>query len=248
MAALSLLSSRSAESEQRLDSHARLPGLVLVVLLHLHEFPLALAELLLRHLGRRRAHCRSARLFLLLEHPQGLDDVAGLFGCTSSTAAVLGRVDDGEVGEAGFGWSSDVGEVAEVGEEVATPDGLWFGVLVVIGASATGAVVERTVGGLVDAVLVVLLILRVVGAAGDDAEVARAQERGFLIGGGGYGVGTVALEVAQEAARTVALLLVLVFGEGETVVAEQLGEGGEEVLAVGLQALLLGLGFVLRFH
>lgn len=242
--------SRSTESEQRLDSHARFPGLFLLVLLQLHEFPLALAELLLgRCRGRRRRYGRSRVLLLLLEHPQGLEDVPGLVTAYSGAASVLVGVDDRQVGEARLGWGRDVGKVPEVGEEVTTSNGLGLGVLVVVGTAAPTVVVKRAKGGLIDAVLVVLLVLWVIGSTPDDPEVTRSQQRVLalvLVAGAGsrHGVRSVPGEVSQESAGSVALLGLLVRGglEGQSVRrgAEQLGEGREEVLAVGLQALLLG--------
>lgn len=146
--------------------------------------------------------------------------------------------------EARFRRCGDVSEVAEVREEVAAANWLGFRISVVIRTSPRhiGGVV-RVVESLIDGVLVVLLVLGIVSATAYHTEVTRSKKRmlGVLYVGGSCLIGAaIALEIAEETIRSVALLLLL-FVVRESVISEKFGERGKEVLAVGLKILFVDL-------
>lgn len=221
------ISLRSAESEQRLDGHARSSGLVLLVLLHLHELPLALALLLPRCF--RSGHFLRVGPLLFLQHPEGLDDIPG-FRDASGGAAVLVGVHHREVREAGLWRRRNVGEIAEIREEVTAANRLRFRISVIVRAATT--VIVRIVEALVHRVLVVLLVLRIISTAADHAEITRPQYGLLVLGRGGLII-AVALEVAYESVGTISLLLL--FRERESVIRKELRKGREEVLTLGFQ-------------
>lgn len=109
----------------------------------------------------------------LFQHPQGFDDISGLLTETRSRRVFVG-VNDGQVGETGLRGSGDVGEVSEVGEEIATANRLRFRIPEIICAATVPPVIVRVVERIVHRILVVLLLLGIVGAASDHSEVARA--------------------------------------------------------------------------
>jgi len=75
--------------------------------------------------------------------------------------------------EAGLGRRRDVGEIAEVREQVTATDRLWFRIPVVMRTAAT--LIVRAVEALVYRVLVAFLVLRIISTAADHAKVAGTQ-------------------------------------------------------------------------